>query len=239
MSMPMRRSPPLSAMASADAAGLKRLLFVSNGYGEDSIAAEIIRRLPAGVVAEAYPTLGEGLAFRNVCAIVGPGHKVIASEGLAQMSAARYGATLCTSGSSVANTGKCAGPSRSFARRIRNHYDRVVVVGDLVGVVACFLSGIRDIVYLDVYKTGYGRLYAGCRERWLDPPHGGDHLLPQRPARRLSQPAQTRRPLRRQRHDGYDFARRVQHGHRAGSEPTAVALLPGSRQFTVESFSLP
>src|SRR6185437_3816774 len=80
MSMPMPLSSPISATALAEPGGRKRLLFISNGYGEDSIAAEIIRRLPAGVVAEAYPTVGDGLAYRNVCAVVGP-RAQIASEG--------------------------------------------------------------------------------------------------------------------------------------------------------------
>ena len=56
---PLRR---ISGTALVESTGRRRLLFVSNGYGEDSIAAEIIRRLPADVVAEAYPTIGEGLA---------------------------------------------------------------------------------------------------------------------------------------------------------------------------------
>jgi uncharacterized protein (TIGR03492 family) len=41
-----------------------------------------------------------------------------------------------------------------------------VVVGDLVGVVACFLSGNRGVTWVDAYRTGFGRLYA-APERWL------------------------------------------------------------------------
>ena len=41
----------------------KRLLFISNGHGEDSIAAEIVRRLPAAIEINAYPTLGDGRAY--------------------------------------------------------------------------------------------------------------------------------------------------------------------------------
>ena len=48
-------------------------------------------------------------------------------------------------------------PGLAFLRRVANHYDRVIVVGDLIGVVGCWLSGIRKIVYLDVYKTGVRR----------------------------------------------------------------------------------
>jgi uncharacterized protein (TIGR03492 family) len=229
MAMPTPRSPPLSDMASAEAAGPKRLLFVSNGYGEDSIAAEIITRLPTGVVAEAYPTLGDGLAFRNVCAIVGP-RATIASEGWRNVRGSVWRDLF--SGGSVATIL----PGLAFARRIQNHYDRIVVVGDLVGVAASFVSGIRNIVYLDVYKTGYGRLYA-APERWL---------IRHTAAITFCRSERLADCLRRRRADArfagnvmmdtisrgdYDMVARRQ-------RVNAVALLPGSRQFTVESFAL-
>jgi uncharacterized protein (TIGR03492 family) len=40
------------------------------------------------------------------------------------------------------------------------------VIGDFIGVGGCFLSGIRNVVYVDVYRTGYGRPYLGV-ERWV------------------------------------------------------------------------
>ena len=45
----------------------RRILFITNGYGEDSVGAEIIRRLPRELSAEAYPTLGPGKAYAGIC----------------------------------------------------------------------------------------------------------------------------------------------------------------------------
>ncbi len=56
-------------------------------------------------------------------------------------------------------------PALNFLRKVNGKYDRVVVVGDMVGVLASFIAGHRGMTYLDVYKTGAARLYSGL-ERW-------------------------------------------------------------------------
>lgn len=228
MSTPTPLSSPMSVTALAEPGGRRRLLFISNGYGEDSIAAEIVRRLPDGMTVEAYPTLGEGLAYRNVCPVVGPRAQV-ASEGWRNVK----GSVLRDL---VTGTPATVLPGLAFGRRVRHYYDRVVVVGDMVGVMGCFASGIRRIVYLDVYKTGFGRLYSPF-ERWL---------LRRTAATVFCRSDRLAAPLRAAGIDGrwagnvlmdtisygdYDVGARRQ-------RPTAVALLPGSRQFTVESFAL-
>jgi uncharacterized protein (TIGR03492 family) len=135
-----------------------RLLVISNGHGEDSIGAEIVRRLPSNIEASAYPTLGTGAAYAGVCDIVGPrAHLTSAGSRVATGTFVRdmRGGLLAT-----------IPPGIAFARRARRDYDAFLVVGDFVGVLGCFLTGIRNIVYVDVYKTGFGRPYGGL-ERWI------------------------------------------------------------------------
>src|SRR5690606_25667783 len=127
-------------------------------------------------------------------------------------------------------------PALNFLRRINGRYDRVVVVGDMVGVIAAFLTGHRGLYYLDVYKTGAARLYSGA-ERWtikqacstvfcradnladllrqagVDARCAGNVMMDAIP------------------HGDYDAAARR-------SRPLAVTLLPGSRALTPESFAL-
>lgn len=130
-----------------------RLLVISNGIGEDSIGAEIVHRLPANIVAHAYPTLGSGLAYAGVCEIVGP-RAQLASAGsrVARGTLARdlRGGLLRT-----------IGPGIAFARRARRDYDRILVIGDFVGVLGAWLTGLRGVTYIDVYKSGYGSPYLG------------------------------------------------------------------------------
>lgn len=208
--------------------GPRRVLFISNGHGEDSIAAEIIRRLPRGVIAEAYPTLGSGSALAGVCPIVGP-RATLASEGWRNVkgSLAR----------DVAGGGlSTVWPGIQFVRRVAKLYDRIVVVGDIVGIAGAFVAGVRGVIYLDVYKTGHARDYWPI-ERWL--------------IRKTARTVFNRSPVLAEtlRKSGIDarFAGNVvmdaisygQYDAAARRKrPLAVTLLPGSRQFTTESFAL-
>ena len=71
MPTPTRRSRPIAATGfpASRWPPHRRLLVISNGHGEDSIAAEIIRRLPADITVDAYPTLGNGLRLSRASAI--------------------------------------------------------------------------------------------------------------------------------------------------------------------------
>lgn len=130
---------------------MKRVLVISNGIGEDSIGAEIIRRFPETLRADAYPTLGDGRRYSYVCSIVGPraelpsqGSRVDRGTLIKDVAGGLLGTIL---------------PALKFLRSVRRTYDEVLVIGDFVGVAACWLAGIRNIVWLDVYNTGFSRSY--------------------------------------------------------------------------------
>jgi uncharacterized protein (TIGR03492 family) len=215
-------------MVEAEASGCRRFLFISNGHGEDSIAAAIVARLPKGIEADAYPMIGAGNAYAGVCAVVGP-RATLASEGWRNVKGSLR-RDIATGGLATVP------PALRFLRRMRGRYDRVVVVGDMVGVLACQLTGHRDLYYLDVYKTGAARLYS-APERWAIK-HAcktvfcrSDNL-----AQSLTQIGVDARSagnimMDTIPHGAYDaMARR--------SRPMAVTLLPGSRALTAESFAL-
>ena len=136
---------------------VRRILFITNGYGEDSVGAEIIRRLPPELSAEAYPTLGPGKAYAGICPVVGP-RAHLSSEG------SRVARGTVTKDIATGGLGTLL-PGLRFMRSVRDAYDHVVVIGDFIGVLGCWLAGIRGITYLDVYKTGYGRPYSGIERR--------------------------------------------------------------------------
>jgi len=135
-----------------------RLLVITNGVGEDSIGAGIVRRLPAGFQTAAYPTLGDGSAYANICPVVGP-RAHLASQG------SRVG------GGSISRDlrGGLRGSiphTRRFLKRARADYAEVLVSGHIVGVAACWLAAIRGITYVDVYRSGYGSRYSMI-EKWV------------------------------------------------------------------------
>lgn len=135
-----------------------RLLIISNGHGEDSIAAEIVRRLPGTIEVEAYPTLGDGKAYEGVCPIVGP-RAHLPSEGWRNT---KNSVARDVAGGGIATIW----PGLRFLREIRGKYDRVAVVGDMIGAYGAWVTGHTGIVYVDVYKTGFGSDYLGF-DKWV------------------------------------------------------------------------
>ena len=212
----------------AEASVRRRFLFISNGHGEDWIAAAIIARLSKSIDVEAYPMIGAGNAYTGVCPVVGP-RAVLASEGWRNVKGSLR-RDIATGGLGTVP------PALRFLRRIRGKYDRIVVVGDMVGVLAGLFTGHRGLFYLDVYKTGAARLYSSL-ERWairkacktvfcradklartlehigVDARSAGNVMMDTIPA------------------EPYDVASRR-------TRPLAVTLLPGSRALTGESFAL-
>jgi uncharacterized protein (TIGR03492 family) len=207
---------------------LRRLLVISNGVGEDSIGAEIVRRMPRNLVAEAYPTLGDGKAYRGVCPIVGPRAR-LASEG-SRVAKGTLAKDLKTGGLGTIP------PALKFLRGVRETYDGFLVVGDSVGVIACWLAGIRHVVFLDVYHTGYGRPYhftevmmikAVCDTVFCR----SASLAEQLKAAGIDGRADGNIMMDTIPTGDYDAARRR-------LRLKAVALLPGSRDATLENFQL-
>jgi uncharacterized protein (TIGR03492 family) len=209
-------------------AARRRYLVISNGHGEDAIAAALVRRLAGEASVEAYPMIGGGKAYDGVCAIVGP-RATLASEGWRNVKGSLR--------RDIVNGGiMTVPPALKFLRSIRSRYDRIIVVGDMVGVLACLATGNRDLFYIDVYKTGAARLYSAleawaisrscstvfCRAQTLAQLLV-DRGVDARCAGNLMMDAVPR--------GEYDAAARRQ-------MPLGVTLLPGSRALTGESFAL-
>lgn len=209
--------------------GPRRVLVVSNGHGEDAIGAELVRMLPKNRFAvAAYPIVGPGRAYEGLCPRVGP-RADIPSAGWRH-----------TKGSVARDLGggmlQSVGPALNFLRAAKAGYDRVVVIGDGVGPLLAFLSGLKIDIYLDVFKSGYAHTYKGLERfvlrRAARTVFCRDNMLAER--------------LRKAGIDGrsagnvmldtvpdapYDIAARR-------TRPLAVTLLPGSRETTAESLAM-
>ncbi|KKB08769.1 hypothetical protein [Devosia chinhatensis] len=211
-----------------EAATRQRFLIISNGHGEDAIAAQFVMRLPPGVAVEAYPMIGSGKAYNGVCPIVGP-RATLASEGWRNVKGSVR--------RDIVNGGlMTVPPALKFLRSAKDRYDRVIVVGDVTGVLACMATGHRGLVYLDVYKTGAARLYS--RLERLVIARACDLVF----CRAESLAAPLRADGVDARSAGNLMMDTVPYGHydtqARRARPLAVTLLPGSRALTAESFAL-
>ncbi|MDB5537229.1 MAG: hypothetical protein JWQ65_2104 [Devosia sp.] len=228
--LPTRRSNASAAGTEAVAVASSRLryLFISNGHGEDAIAAAIVRQMPDTVSIEAYPMIGAGNAYTGACPVVGP-RATLASEGWRNVKGSLR-RDIATGGL------RTVPPALQFLRRVRGSYDRVVVIGDMVGVLACWATGYRDLYYLDVYKTGAARLYSGL-ERWAIKQSckavfcRSDNLASSLTAIGVNARCAGNVMMDTIPHGNYDAAQRRKRSF-------AVTLLPGSRALTSESFAL-
>lgn len=209
-----------------EASGPRRLLFVTTSSGEDSVAAEIIRRLPAGFIVEAYAATGAGTAYQGICPLVGPrAHNP-------RWRRARFSVPHDFGLGNI----RAFWPGVQFLRKVRKSYDRVVVIGDLEALAGCWAAGLRDVIFLDLHRTGYARPYGAldrqliartcalvlCRHPDLASALEAEGIA----ARSVGNVLMDCVPF-----DDYDAASRRE-------RPNAVTLLPGSRAGNNDSFAL-
>ena len=206
----------------------RRFLIISNGHGEDWIAAAIVARLGSDISVEAYPMVGAGNAYAGVCPIVGPRASIASggartAKGSLRRDVAKGGLAMIP-------------PVLKFLRSVRNKYDRIIVVGDAVVPTLAWLTGLKNLYYIDCYKTGAARLYSPAerfvisrtcekvfcrtenlaallREAGIDATAPGNLMMDTIPT------------------GDFDAASRR-------TKPVAVTLLPGSRGETSGNFAL-
>lgn len=172
--------------------------------------------------------IGADNAYAGICPIIGP-RATLASEGWRNVKGSLR-RDIATGGLNTVP------PALRFLRQIRGRYDKVIVVGDMTGVLAGLATGHRDLVYLDVYKTGAARLYSSL-ERWAIKRCCSTVFC------RSDRLAGTLRQLEIDaRCAGNIMMDTIPHGeYDAASRRTrklGLTLLPGSRALTAESFAL-
>ncbi len=140
---------------------MKRLLVLSNGAGEDAIAAKILARLPREIQAAVVccPLVGDGKALETTFELCGPRVRP-PSEGLFRESAMLAARDLWH--------GVLAGHCRQlrFLRRQRDSVGLTLAVGDLFPVLWAGLAGLKPLLFIGTAKSVYHHPYSRP-ERWL------------------------------------------------------------------------
>lgn len=204
-----------------------RILVISNGHGEDSIGAEIVRRFPPGASVDAYPMVGDGSAYDGLCPIVGP-RNFIPSQG----SRVPRG-TIWRDLWPILKSIPC---TLRFLRDARQKYRKVLLLGDLSGLYLALPGGLPVAVYVDVFKVGQAHAYNRF-ERWLIKRTARrvfcrDDIL----ARQLRDAGVDAVSVGNVMMDTVPAAAYDAQARRA--HPLAIALLPGSRSATPQAFAL-
>ncbi|MFM9071871.1 MAG: lipid-A-disaccharide synthase-related protein [Cyanobium sp.] len=204
---------------------MRRLLLISNGHGEDLSGALLGQALrAAGVAVEALPLVGHGEAYRKVgLPVLGP-TRDFSTGGLGYTSL-RGRLTELRQGQLPYLLSRVRA-----AWRHRRSCDWVVVVGDVVPLLAAWLTAKPLAVYLVAYSSHYeGRLRLPWPCGWL---------LRQSRVRLLwSRDAHTAADLTQQLRRPVEFAGNpFQEGaaapagrHLQNGEGSVLGLLPGSR----------
>lgn len=211
----------------AEVATRQRFLIVSNGHGEDWIAAALAARLTPDHYVDAYPVVGSGNAYNGICPIVGPRARL--ESGGARTAKGSLRRDVAKGGLAMVP------PALKFMRSIRDGYDRIIVVGDVMVPLLGLLTGHRNLFYIDCYKTGAARLYSAI-ERFV---------LKQTCARVFCRADNLAETLREAGIDaqapGNLMMDTIPRGDYAAArhrtKPLAIAMLPGSRGETAGNFS--
>lgn len=134
-----------------------RLLVLSNGAGEDAIAASILDHLGEVPVA-VFPLVGAGSAYRQRWPVWGE-REAPPSQGLSNASWRLWFRDL--------RQGLLARVGRQWAelKRRRREVAAVLAVGDLFPVVLAGLGGLAPIYFVGTAKSVYHHAYSAL-ERW-------------------------------------------------------------------------
>jgi uncharacterized protein (TIGR03492 family) len=134
---------------------VKRLLVLTNGAGEDAIAARVLAHLPPDLRDSVVccPLVGQGSALHDRYELVGP-RVLPPSEGLFRESW-RLALRDLVQGVLVGHARQL-----SFLRGQRARFAMAVAVGDLFPVLWAGLAGIRPLLFVGTAKSVYHHPYS-------------------------------------------------------------------------------
>lgn len=136
----------------------KSILFISNGYGEDTIAARIIRGIkerPSTVQVSALPLVGEGGAYEGMdVTIIGP-RRLMPSGGMIPEGIGNLVRDV------QSGLGRLTLEQIRAVRTVKSRVDMTVPVGDIYPVIISSMFSRRPIVMVGTAKSDYFVKYNG------------------------------------------------------------------------------
>lgn len=138
---------------------MKKILFISNGHGEDLVAAEIIKKLSGKVEMTVLPVVGEGKAFDGLnVKILGP-RKELPSGGFSLRNIKYLASDLFYGllGNTVNQV--------KILRKYKGKFDQVVAIGDIISMIGAKMVK-SPFVFVGVNKSSYYKWFGYNYTPW-------------------------------------------------------------------------
>ena len=142
---------------------MRNVLFITNGHGEDLVAAELIKQFPSNFDIKVLPLIGEGKAFDSLNVSILGERKKLASGGFSLRNWSYFWRDIM--GGLLRQTAT----QMKLLRSLSDQVDLTVAVGDLVPMIAALLVK-SPWIFVGVNKSAYYKSFGSNYspwERWL------------------------------------------------------------------------
>ncbi|MBU0672654.1 MAG: hypothetical protein KJ732_06475 [Candidatus Margulisbacteria bacterium] len=138
---------------------MKKILFITNGHGEDLVAAEIIKKLGSEAKSAVLPIVGEGKAFASLpVTVLGPKNKLpsggFSLRNLFYLAQDIYAGLLGNTAEHIA-----------ILKAQRGKFDLTVAIGDLVPIIGALVAK-APFIFVGVNKSFYYKRFGYSYTPW-------------------------------------------------------------------------
>ena len=138
---------------------MKKIIFITNGHGEDLVAAEIIKLIPNKTNAAVFPLVGEGKAFQTLNIKVLGSRKKLPGGGFSLrnlwfLAKDVYAGLL---GDTIKHI--------KTLRKLRGEFDLVIAIGDVVPIIAALIIK-TPFIFVGVNKSSYYKWFGFSYTPW-------------------------------------------------------------------------
>ncbi len=138
---------------------MKKILFITNGHGEDLVAAEIIKKLSGKVEVSVLPIVGEGKPFEYLqVKVLGPRKKLpsggFSLRNLWYLAKDLYAGLIGNRFEQI-----------RILKKFKGKFDLVVAIGDIVPIIGA-LKVKAPLIFVGVNKSSYYRWFGYNYTSW-------------------------------------------------------------------------
>ncbi len=138
---------------------MRRILFITNGHGEDLVAAEIIKKFGREAAPTVFPVVGEGKIFESLnIQVLGPKRK-LPSGGFSLRNLFYLAQDI------YAGLTKDTLEKIRILRGLRGNFDLVVAIGDIVPIIGALMVK-APFIFVGVNKSSYYKWFGFNYTPW-------------------------------------------------------------------------